>query len=154
MTGSVGPAISLPILNTKRLAGQLDAAYAEHDLAVASYNAALVNALREVADAAASRRHLAKQLKAHGDSYVFAREAHRIATRRYEGGLSNYLDVLSAEDVLLVAQYSLTEIQTRALALDVELVRSLGGGYQTGNISAGAENKAPCQRTAVNSDRP
>ena len=128
--GSFGPAISLPIFNTKRLEGQFDAAYGEYDLAVASYNAALINALREVSDAAASRRQLAKQLKAIGESYASAREAHRIVNQRYEGGLSNYLDVLSAEDGMLGAQRALTDIQTRALILDVATVRALGGGFQ------------------------
>lgn len=127
--GSVGPAISLPILNTRRLQGQLEDAYAEYDRSVAAYNATLLNALREVADAATSRRHLGKRLKARTDAYEAANEAHRIATLRYRGGLSNYLDVLSAEDALLCAQYALTEIQTRALTLDVALIRSLGGGY-------------------------
>lgn len=136
MVGSFGPAISLPIFNTKRLEGQLDAAYGEYDLAVASYNATLINALREVSDVAASRRQLAKQLKALGDSYASAREAHRIVKQRYEGGLSNYLDVLSAEDGMLGAQRALTEIQTRALVLDVATVRALGGGYQAAHAGS------------------
>lgn len=136
--GSVGPAVSLPILNTRRLQRQLEGAFAEYDQAVAVYNSTLVNALREVADAAASRKHLGGQLKAHADAYERANEAHRIATLRYRGGLSDYLDVLSAEDAMLGAQYALTDIQSRALTLDVALVRSLGGGYQ-GKKSAEAE---------------
>ena len=137
MVGSFGPAISLPIFNTKRLEGQLDAAYGEYDLAVASYNATLIHALREVSDVAASRRQLAKQHKALSDSFASAREAHRIVNQRYEGGLSNYLDVLAAEDGMLGAQRALTEIQTRALILDVATVRALGGGYRLAGTSSG-----------------
>ena len=59
-----------------------------------------------------------------------AREAWRIANNRYDGGLSNYLDVLTAEDALLASLRSLTDMQSRAFTLDVALVRALGGGYQ------------------------
>ena len=53
-----------------------------------------------------------------------------MARNRYEGGLSSYLEVLSAEDVLLNSLRSLTDLQSRAFALDVTLIRALGGGYR------------------------
>ena len=62
--GSIGPAISLPIFNTERLQGQLRGAHAEYEAAVATYNATLSEALREVADAATSRRSLDGELAA------------------------------------------------------------------------------------------
>ena len=49
---------------------------------------------------------------------------------RYEGGLSSYLEVLSAEDVLLNSLRSLSDLQSRAFSLDVALIRALGGGYR------------------------
>ena len=58
-----------------------------------------------------------------------AREAWQIARRRYEGGLSNYIDVLTAEDMLLASQRGLSDLQSRAFTLDVALVRALGGSY-------------------------
>lgn len=127
--GAIGPAISLPIFNTKRLEAQLDGAYADYDAAAATYNATLLHALREVADAATSRRLLDKQLQTRNQAYQLAKEAHTIAKRRYEGGLSTYLDVLTAEDHMLSAQQALSEMQTRAFTLDIALARSLGGGY-------------------------
>jgi NodT family efflux transporter outer membrane factor (OMF) lipoprotein len=131
--GGVGPAISLPIFNTERLQGQLRGAHAEYDAAVLSYNAALSNALREVADAAVSRKALDGQLESLRASVAAAGDAHRIANNRYRGELSTYLDVLTAEDALLSAQRALADMETRALVLDVDLVRTLGGGFQQSN---------------------
>ncbi len=128
--GSFGPAISLPIFNTERLQGQLRGARAEYDAAVASYNGTLSNALREVADAVTSRKALDGELAASRAAVVAAGEAHRIVSMRYEGELATYLDVLTAEDALISAQRALADIETRALILDVALVRSLGGGFQ------------------------
>lgn len=128
--GSVGPAISLPVFNTERLQGQLRGARAEYDAAVASYNGALSNALREVADAVASRKALDGELAATRAAVTAASEAHRIVSNRYKGQLAAYLDVLSAEDELVSARRALADVESRALVLDVALVRALGGGFQ------------------------
>jgi NodT family efflux transporter outer membrane factor (OMF) lipoprotein len=131
--GSVGPAISLPVFNTGRLQGQLRGARAEYDAAVASYNGTLSNALREVADAATSRKALDAELAASHAAVDGADEAHRIIHQRYRGELTTYLDVLTAEDALISARRSFADIETRALVLDVAMVRALGGGFQSGD---------------------
>ena len=56
--GSVGPAVSLPIFEGGRLRDQYRGARSDYDDAVASYDATLVQALQELADAAASERAL------------------------------------------------------------------------------------------------
>lgn len=129
--GSVGPAISLPIFNTERLQGQLRGARADYDAAVASYNGTLANALHEVADAVVSRKALVGELASSRASVDAANKAYSIMKKRYEGQLAGYLDVLSAEDELVAAKRSLADIETRALVLDVALVRALGGGFQS-----------------------
>ena len=87
--GSIGPAISLPIFNTERLQGQLRGAHAEYEASVATYNATLSEALREVADAATSRRSLDGELAAARASVAAAAEAHQIVSRRYDGALGH-----------------------------------------------------------------
>ena len=139
--GSIGPAISLPIFNTERLQGQLRGAHAEYEAAVATYNATLSNALREVADAATSRRSLDGELAASRAAVAAAAEAHQIVSRRYQGALATYLDVLTAEDQLISAQRAEAELETRALILDVELVRALGGGFSPETL--GAQSRIP-----------
>jgi NodT family efflux transporter outer membrane factor (OMF) lipoprotein len=128
--GGVGPAISLPIFNTERLQGQLRGAHAEYDAAVASYNATLVNALHEVADVVTSRKALDGQLASLQSSVASVEQAYQMVSKRYRGGLASYLEVLSVEDTLLSARRALADAQSRSLALDVALARSLGGGFQ------------------------
>jgi NodT family efflux transporter outer membrane factor (OMF) lipoprotein len=128
--GSVGPAISLPIFNGGRLRAQLRGAEAEYAEAVANYEKALVQALREVADAAVSQRALAPQLERIDAAVDAAREAWRVQNDRYQGGLATYLDVLTAEDYLLGNLRSQSDLRSRSMTLDVALNRALGGGYQ------------------------
>ena len=127
--GAAGPAISLPIFNTRRLQGALNGARAEYDAAVATYNSTLSQALREVADAATSRKALDGEIEASRAAVAAAAEAHQIVRKRYEGAVATYLDVLEAEDELISARRAEAELETRALILDVSLVRALGGGF-------------------------
>jgi len=139
-SGAAGPAISLPIFNTDRLQGQFKGARAEYDAAVATYNGTLSEALHEVADAATSRKSLDEELAAARAAVAAATEAHQIVRSRYEGALATYLDVLSAEDSLISARRSEAELETRALILDVSLVRALGGGFAPEPLSNPTRN--------------
>ena len=57
-----------------------------------------------------------------------------MAVSRYRGGLSPFLDVLTAENALLQARRTLADLNAQALSLDVTLVRALGGGFQAAAI--------------------
>ena len=129
--GQVGPAVTLPIFEGGRLRANLKGARADYESAVASYDQTLTQALRDVADAAASERALGDRLKESADALAADEDAYRIARLRYEGGLSNYQSVLLAEDAVLASRRTVVDLQARAFTLDVQLVRALGGGYQT-----------------------
>ena len=83
-----------------------------------------------MADSAVSWRALGGQLDRGHAAVNAAREAWQIARNRYDGGLSNYLDVLTAEDMLLASKRNLTDLQSRAFTIDVAMARALGGGYR------------------------
>lgn len=128
--GNAGPALSLPIFDGGRIEGGYRAARAQYDEAVARYNGTLVTALREVADAATSLRALDLRLTEQRQAVAAAEEAARIARIRYQGGLANQLTALQADDTLLGLRRGLVDLEARRFALDVALVRALGGGFQ------------------------
>jgi NodT family efflux transporter outer membrane factor (OMF) lipoprotein len=128
--GAVGPAVSLPIFDGGRLRAQYRGAEADYTEAVAAYDGALTQALREVADAAASSRALAVRLERSHAAEADARAAWTTANDRYRGGLATYLDVLTAEDALIEARRAVAALEARAFTLDVALIRALGGGYR------------------------
>ncbi|MBB3359449.1 efflux transporter outer membrane subunit [Novosphingobium sp. BK486] len=130
--GSIGPAISLPLFSGGRIAGGYRQARASYDEAVASYDDTLLKALRDVADAAASRQSIDAQRAQLQQAVAASDDAYRIARRRYEAGLSTYLSVLSAQDALLANRRLLADLQARTLSAHVALVRALGGGFRAG----------------------
>lgn len=127
--GSVGPAVSLPIFRGGALQGQYRGARGAYDEAVASYDRTVTDAYRAVADAVVSQRALAVQLEESRKSLADFEAAHAIAKQRYEGGLSTFLDVLTAQDRTLQARRIVADLQSRAFTLDIALVRALGGGF-------------------------
>lgn len=128
--GDVGPAVTLPIFSGGKLEGAYRGARAEYDTAVAAYDQTLTQALREVADAAVSRRALEGRLAKTREAFVASETAYGLARQRYAQGLGTYLDVLTAEDALVANRRAVADLEARAFALDVALIRALGGGYR------------------------
>jgi NodT family efflux transporter outer membrane factor (OMF) lipoprotein len=129
--GSVGPAVSLPIFDGGRLRAGERSAVSQYEIAVASYDRTLTEALRQVADAVVSKRQLASQLANTRRSAAAAEKAWRVVSDRYNGGLATYLEVLTAEDALIGARRATAALQARAFTLDIAMVRALGGGFRS-----------------------
>jgi NodT family efflux transporter outer membrane factor (OMF) lipoprotein len=129
LIGQLGPALHLPIFDGGKIEGNYRGARASYDEAVATYDKTLVNALHEVADAVVNERSLSAQLAHSRAALADSEGAYRIAMLRYKGGLSRYLDVLTAEDTLLVQRRQVADLEGRVFAQDVVLVRALGGGF-------------------------
>jgi NodT family efflux transporter outer membrane factor (OMF) lipoprotein len=127
--GNVGPAVTLPIFHGGALAGQYRGARGQYDLAIAHYDETLVEALRQVADAVVSRDALAVRLDQSRAALTAATRAAELARHRYAGGLSPYLDVLTADESLLQARRNVADLEARAFVIDVSIIRALGGGF-------------------------
>lgn len=134
-TGRAGIAIHLPIFEGGQLRANYSQARAEYDFAVASYNDALVQALRETADAVRSLQALPNRLDATESAVVSNDRAYRLAKRRYDGGLSNYQVVLSTEDAALTSRMAVNALWVRALSLDIALTKALGGGFSDSSMN-------------------
>ncbi len=127
----VGPALRLPLFDGGRLRANLRGRSADLDAAVESYNAAVIDAVREVADQLASAQSIARQQVEQGLAQAAAENAYSIALQRYEAGLVNFLAVLNAETAVLSQRRLGVDLAARALDTQVALMRALGGGYQS-----------------------
>ncbi|MGH6615023.1 efflux transporter outer membrane subunit [Sphingomonas sp.] len=128
--GNAGPAVSLPIFDGGRIRGRYVEARANYDTAVAQYDGVLIAALREAADAVASQNALGQRLAQQREALTAATDASRIAALRYKGGLSTLLPVLTADDFELTTRRAVVDLEARRVALDIALIRAVGGGYR------------------------
>jgi len=125
----VGPAVSLPIFDAGRLRAQYKARATDVDGAVETYNAAVLQALREAADALSSVRHVDVQRQEQALALESAERAYGLALQRYRAGLGTYLTVLAAETNVLAQRRADDDLKARALDAQAQLARALGGGY-------------------------
>ena len=125
----VGPAVRLPIFEAGRLRANLRGKTADLDAAVESYNAAVIDAVRDVADQVASTQAIGRQQLEQRAAQDAAESAYDIAVQRYKAGLGNYLNVLTAETSVLAQRRLAVDLAGRALETQVALMRALGGGY-------------------------
>jgi NodT family efflux transporter outer membrane factor (OMF) lipoprotein len=126
---SVSPAVTLPLFHGGALQGQYRGRRGQYDEAVASYDGQVIQALRETADTLTSQKALVERLAQSRSALASYETALGLAQGRYENGLSTYLDVLTAQESVVNARLTVAQLETRAFTLDVQLVRSLGGGF-------------------------
>lgn len=124
----IGPALSLPIFDGGRRRALLGEASASYDAAVARYNGTLVQALRDVSDQLIRVRSLARQQQLADDSVAAAQHTYELATQAYQGGLTDYLNVLNAQTRLFQQQEVAQQVHAGRLAAHAGLVIALGGG--------------------------
>ncbi|MFM2121136.1 MAG: hypothetical protein RL722_2604 [Pseudomonadota bacterium] len=133
-TYGAGPALRLPLFDQPGLNAQLGLREAEAGAAVASYNATVIEAARGAADALALRSAVARQQAQQAEAQAQAEEAWRLARARYDGGLSNLLEVLAADDLRLAQARAAAELRGRAVDAHVQLMHALGGGWSAGEL--------------------
>lgn len=124
-----GVAIHLPIFDAGRLRANVRGKTAELDAAVDSYNAALIEAVHDVADQIASVQSIARQHTKQVEAQARSEQAYDLALQRFSAGLGTYLTVLSAEVNVLAQRRLGADLKARELDSQVALARALGGGY-------------------------
>lgn len=140
----VGPAIRLPIFEGGRLRANLRGKAADYDAAVQSYNQTVFDAMRDVSDQITVIQSVARQQVEQKQAQDAAEAAYDIGMQRYRAGLGTFLDVLTAEDTVLVQRRNRVDLAGRALQTQVALARALGGGWQPpADITADAASAKP-----------
>jgi multidrug efflux system outer membrane protein len=127
---AIGPAITLPIFNTGRVAAGVTSAEARVEAALAQYRQVIVQAFREVADGLVEYRRRQQARVEQEALTLAARGATRLANIRYRGGVTSYLEVLDSERELFDAELELARARRDELLAVVRIYRALGGGWQ------------------------
>jgi NodT family efflux transporter outer membrane factor (OMF) lipoprotein len=128
-TVGAGPALTLPIFSAPRLKAQYSGAIANEDLAIATYNGAVVTAIQQTADQLTYVRSSAMQLGKARESLAAAEDAYRLAQKRYQAGLTNYLTVLTTETQVLNARTSYVDVLHSQAAARIGLLLAVGGNF-------------------------
>jgi NodT family efflux transporter outer membrane factor (OMF) lipoprotein len=102
-----------------------------YEMQAANYRQSVLNAFQEVEDNLAALRILQDESVTQTLAVDAARRSLQISTKRYKGGVTTYLEVLTAQTTQLTNERTQADIVTRQFASSVLLIKALGGGWDT-----------------------
>jgi outer membrane protein TolC len=108
------------------LTAQAQAAY---EATVATYRQTVLTALQGVEDHLATLRILEAEAQQQDKAVQTAGAALTLALNRYKGGITTYLEVITAQSAALTAARTAIDLTTRRLTASVLLIKALGGGW-------------------------
>jgi NodT family efflux transporter outer membrane factor (OMF) lipoprotein len=144
---SLGGDVLQPIVNGGRNRANLAYTRASYDESVANYREAVLTAFQQVEDGLSGLVMLSEASKTQQAAVDESRRALDIANNRYVGGVTTYLDVITAQSTLLANERLATQLLGEQMTTSVYLVKALGGSWDASDIQR--ENVRPELRQAV-----
>jgi NodT family efflux transporter outer membrane factor (OMF) lipoprotein len=101
---------------------------------VANYRQTVLAAFQDVEDNLAAMRILDQESAQQQLAVAASVRSLNINTYQYKGGVTTYLQVLTAQTTLLTNQRTQADIATRQFVSSIQLIRALGGGWDTSQL--------------------
>ena len=133
---SLGGDLLQPIFNGGRNRANLAAAQAAYQISVANYRQSALTAFQQVEDSLSGLDSLSHAAETQNAAVADAHHALDIANDRYVGGLTTFLDVITAQSVLLSNQRLSTQLLGQQMVTSVLLVKALGGAWDASAIQS------------------
>ncbi len=133
---SYGSSGALPLFKGGALRAELQRSYAEYRQTTDEYRSVVLNGLREVENSLVTLRFLSGEEQKRHEATTAAVQTQDLQMQLYVGDLTSYLDVVFAQITALDARLAEVEVQTSELEGAVGLIRSLGGGWDVGELPA------------------
>jgi NodT family efflux transporter outer membrane factor (OMF) lipoprotein len=105
-----------------------------YDMQVANYRQSVLNAFQEVEDNLAALRILDQESGVQAAAVAAAQRSLAISTDRYKGGVTTYLEVLTAQTTQLSNERTQADITTRQFVASAQLILALGGGWDMSQL--------------------
>jgi NodT family efflux transporter outer membrane factor (OMF) lipoprotein len=131
---AVGPSLAETLFDAGRRRAGSDVAIAGYDAAVATYRQTALTAFQQVEDNLAALRVLENEEKEQRDAVASAEESLQLFTNRYQGGVDNYLQVITAQTTTLTNERYEIDIKRRRMDASVLLIKALGGGWDINSM--------------------
>ncbi len=128
--GTIAGGLTQPLLNNKKVRTQYNIAVAEREKAVLSFRQAVLVAVSEVSNALVKVEKLALQEAFLQERVKTLQQATKNSNLLFKNGMAEYLEVLSAQANILQSELELANMKREQLIANIELYRSLGGGWK------------------------
>jgi len=141
---SVGASAVVTAFDVGRRRAASDQARAAYDQAVANYRQDVLTAYQEVEDNLAALRLLEDESNTETAAVAAAEHSLALSNNRYKGGVTAYLEVITAQTTALANERTAVQISGRRMVDSVLLIKALGGGWNAASLSTvKMESRAP-----------
>jgi outer membrane protein TolC len=123
-----------PILQGGRNRANLAATKSAYTEAEATYRESVLTAFQQVEDGLSGLNALSQAVATQNAAVADARRSLELSNNRYVGGVTSYLDVITAQSALLTNQRLATQLLGQQMVTSVYLVKALGGGWDASQI--------------------
>ncbi len=131
---SLGASLVETVFDAGKRRAVTDQAIAAHDATVAAYRLSVLTAFQDVEDNLAALRVLSDESKQQDAAVKSAERSLELANNRYKGGITTYLEVITAQSVALTNERTAVQLLSRRMAASVGLVKALGGGWDVSSL--------------------
>jgi len=131
---AVGGDLLQPIFEGGRNRANLAATKSAYNEAEANYRESVLTAFQQVEDGLSGLNTLSQAVNTQNSAVADARRALELANNRYVGGVTSYLDVITAQSALLTNQRLATQLLGQQMVTSVYLVKALGGGWDAAQV--------------------
>lgn len=148
---SIGPSISETIFNGWLYRAQLHQYEAIYNSDLATYRQTVLTAFQQVEDNLAATRLYSQQIEQQRASLKDAEHYLQLEQARYQSGIDPYLNVITAQSTVLSEQETLATIQVNEMTSAVQLIESLGGGWDRSQLPTPVQTgrKVPASEYAL-----
>jgi NodT family efflux transporter outer membrane factor (OMF) lipoprotein len=126
---SAGGSALVTIFDVGRRRAGVDEAKASYESTVATYRETVLTAFQQVEDNLAALRILEQEAHVQDSAVHDAEQSLELSITRYKGGVTTYLEVITAQNAALSDQVTAVNILGRRMASAVLLIQALGGGW-------------------------
>ncbi len=142
---SLGPSAALSLFEGGRRLAESDVAQAGYEASVATYRQTVLQGFKDVEDNLSALGFLEKEGEAQGRAVLASQMALRLALSQYRGGMTTYLQVVTAQTTALTNERNAIQVQGQRLIAAVNLIKALGGGWDTSQLKEMTEGPAPTE---------
>jgi NodT family efflux transporter outer membrane factor (OMF) lipoprotein len=131
---SVGLSAVGTVFDVGRRRSLNDQARAAYDYQVATYRQNVLTGFQQVEDNLAAVRILENEAQIQDEAVAAAQRSLNLSVIRYKGGVTNYLEVITAQNAALADEVTAVNILGRRMANTVLLIQALGGGWDRSKL--------------------
>jgi NodT family efflux transporter outer membrane factor (OMF) lipoprotein len=131
---AVGSSAVVTLFDVGRRRAANDQAKASYDSSVATYRETVLTAFQQVEDNLAALRILEQEAGVQSTAVDAAQRSLNLSNTRYEGGVTSYLEVITAQNAALADEVTAVNILGRREANAVLLIEALGGGWDSTSL--------------------